>query len=60
MPAVRDDISEDQDADVKIGYLMETLEEIDKWVQEAGPCNCSKLYMEVISKNRKGTNRQLK
>ena len=46
MPAVRDgDTSEEQDADNKINYLMEILDEVDKWVQEAGPCNCSKLYM---------------
>jgi len=39
---------------------LEVLEEMDKWVLEAGPCNCSKLYMEEIIKNRKQYNRVIK
>lgn len=54
------EVSEEEDADMKIGYLLEILEEIDRWIQEAGPCNCTKLYMEEIVKNRKNANRQLK
>ena len=44
MPVRDGEVSEEEDAEMKMNYLLEVLEEIDKWVQDAGPCNCSKLY----------------
>lgn len=60
MPVRDGEVSEEEDAEMKMNYLLEVLEEIDKWVQDAGPCNCSKLYMEEIIKNKKNANRLLK
>jgi hypothetical protein len=60
MPVRDEEVSEEEDAEMKMNYLLEVLEEIDKWVQDAGPCNCSKLYMEEIIKNKKNANRLLK
>lgn len=53
MPDIPADLSEEEDADIKINYLLEVLEEADKWIVEAGPCNCTKLYMEQILTTRK-------
>lgn len=45
--------SEEEQVENRVQYLMQECERMMKWIRDVAPCNCSKLYIEDILKEKK-------
>lgn len=52
MPEIPTD-DENTEVTLRIKFMFDLLESLSKWVNQANPCNCSKLYIEKILHNKK-------